>query len=155
MAATEGKWTLFNGELMCAIVSQIAYVVLALISLGFHIKLTHWCSFTSSIFTYLVNIFLFSFSFMIFSFYSWLIHIIILYLTLTLFFFFVVTFLLALLNQIEGRWLDEPKLLFVLLCPMWTSLIGITIWLSLGNHATFSHILIGFFIAVVVSLTMS
>ena len=155
MAATEGRRTLFKGEMICAIFSMIGFVLLILISLVLHIKFTHWCSFTSSIFVYLINLFLFSFSCTIFSFYSWLIHIVIMFATLMFFFFFITTFLFALAGKVEGWRLDEPKLMFMTICPMWSALLGITIWLSLGNHATLAHILIGFFIIVILSLCIS
>ena len=155
MALTEGWRTLFSSEIICAILAIVLFVVLCIFSLALHIKFNHICSFTVSIFTYVLNVALFGFTFMIFSFYSRLVPVIVMYLTLMFFFFFITVFILSLAGYVDGRRLDEPKLVFLQIFPMWSTVIGITIWLAIGNHASFAHILIGFFCTIILSVCIT
>ena len=102
MAATEGRRTLFKSETICAILSIIAFCFLSILSLGIHIKFGSWCSFTTSIFTYLINVALFGFGLTIFSFHTRLISVLTIYFTIVFLFFLISVVLLGLAGKIEG-----------------------------------------------------
>ena len=107
MAATEGKRTLFKNETLCAVLSLLAFCFLSILSLGIHIKFGSWCSFTTSIFTYLINVGLFGFGLTIFSFHTRIISVLTIYFTIVFLFFLIAIILLGLTGKIEGRRLDE------------------------------------------------